>query len=511
MRPKEEMPIFKLINWVRAQLGKSPIVSEKKDEGYTPPSADELDGSSAEERNENQSDTQEIDIDDVNESPDQESFVSPAEVRKRNRLIVAGVIVGIVVIAITMSSQNNNVPKNNVAQRKAVATQQKNINNTPPTLDVTSLIDEAARQRVESEKAKREREIKRLKQEILSAVSQELENKKKQEQKKEQASPTAVKQTTPVPDNAGDQGVQSPYYPPPPPGGVASNGGSVPNGMAQQGAMPMPGYQPGSSFVVINGTPFAFEKPKHEPVDDDSVDNVTLPVADGGMSDNENKGNLDAEETYVPSGSFVKGRILTGADVPAPIGVKGDPYPILIHLTDDSFGPQRTHRPVKECFIIASGVGDLSSERALFRTNTISCEYADGSKLDTSVRGYVVDTDGRVGLRGKVVSRNGSKIAMTMLAGFGEGFGNIASQSASTQTIVGGAVVQSTDFKKLGTSSALAGIGKASQKLASYYQKMADAVFPVIEIPAMREVTVVVLKGFSLEPNIHPASNKQGK
>jgi len=48
-------------------------------------------------------------------------------------------------------------------------------------------------------------------------------------------------------------------------------------------------------------------------------------------------------------------------------------------------------------------------------------------------------------------------------------------------------------------AGALGGVGNALNKIADYYLKMADRIFPIIEVDAGREVEVIVLKGQELK------------
>jgi len=489
------MPYQVFINFLRKKAGKEQKfkTDESTNGEYNPEIADH------EEHHETELDdsVEQVSLDESTE--DQKNFDAPSLAKRKKMMILVGSALALVAAAFFMTSGQNPPPK---PAATAETVQKTPTGKLPPQLNVTSLIEESARQEVQSEKAKRNQEMAALKKQIHQDVLTAIAKNRKSDLKLQ-------KNTS----GAGDPGVNNvktpsqvgvtQYYPPPPQNGTAGQA-------AGQQAMMNPALpqQPaiGGSFRIVNGSPFAFEKT--------ATNNTKETIAASALDASIDAGNtaLDAgissTDTYVPSGSFVNGMILTGADVPAPVGQSAhtDPYPILIHLTDDSFGPNRTHRHVKECFVVAAGKGDLSLERAIFRTSTLSCEYMDGSKLDTQIKGYIVDSDGRVGLRGKVITRNGSKIALTLLAGFGQGFGTAASAAGATQSITGAGIATSTAPSQVLKSSAFAGVGSAAGKLADYYGAMAKAIYPVIEVPAMRKVTIVVLTGFSLEPNI-----KKGK
>ena len=77
---------------------------------------------------------------------------------------------------------------------------------------------------------------------------------------------------------------------------------------------------------------------------------------------------------------------------------------------------------VSECFLILSGYGDLGSERAYLRTEAISCVRRDGGAIEVPVDGYAVGEDGKAGVRGRVVSKQGAAIARAMQVSFLQGF-----------------------------------------------------------------------------------------
>jgi conjugal transfer pilus assembly protein TraB len=71
-----------------------------------------------------------------------------------------------------------------------------------------------------------------------------------------------------------------------------------------------------------------------------------------------------AKGNWVPSGSFVKGVLLSGLDAPTGVQSKTNPYPVLIRLSEPANLPNLRRLDVKECFATGGGYGDLASERA---------------------------------------------------------------------------------------------------------------------------------------------------
>src|SRR3546814_6203967 len=60
------------------------------------------------------------------------------------------------------------------------------------------------------------------------------------------------------------------------------------------------------------------------------------------------------------------------------------PFPSLIRIKNEAILPNRFRADFRECFLIAGGWGDLSSERAYLRAERLSCVRNDRSEEHTS-------------------------------------------------------------------------------------------------------------------------------
>lgn len=201
------------------------------------------------------------------------------------------------------------------------------------------------------------------------------------------------------------------------------------------------------------------------------------------------------EQIYLPSGSFISGVLLSGLDAPAGVNSSREPHPVLIKLTNLAVLPNRFRFDIKECFVTGEGYGDLSSERAYIRTASLSCVRSDGSSIDVPLKGFVAGEDGKNGLRGRVVSKEGQIISKALLAGFAEGVSKAFSLSATTVAVSPLGATQTVDPDRALEMGTLTGISRSADRLSQYYIRMAERIFPVIEIDAGRKVDVVVLQG----------------
>jgi len=207
---------------------------------------------------------------------------------------------------------------------------------------------------------------------------------------------------------------------------------------------------------------------------------------------------------YIPMGSMITGVFVTGMDASTGQNAQKNPYPALIRIKKEAVLPNRFSQDVRECFVLASGYGDLSSERVHLRSEGISCVREDGKPIEVNAKMIAVGEDGKEGLRGRVVDKEGQLLAKSLAAGVLSGFSSAFNQQA-VPTIslnpTGTTPFQSAFSKQSAQSGLVKGTSSALDRLAQFYLDAADQIFPVIEIDAMRRVTFIVESGFALNPS----------
>ena len=202
---------------------------------------------------------------------------------------------------------------------------------------------------------------------------------------------------------------------------------------------------------------------------------------------------------YLPAGSFVRGRLLTGVYAATGAAAASQPLPMVIRLENKAILPNEWRSQVTSCHVTASATGDLSSERVFIRLDRLSCVGKRGETLDVRVTGYAVGEDGKVGVRGKLVTRSGQAIASALSVGLLSGIGNAVSRSNEeiTTSITG---TQSKRYTNAWASGLGEGMSDAMDRITDYYLKLADRIFPVLEVDAGRPVDIVLSQGVLLSP-----------
>ena len=207
----------------------------------------------------------------------------------------------------------------------------------------------------------------------------------------------------------------------------------------------------------------------------------------------------DQRKVYLPP-SFMEATLLSGLDAPTTSDAKGNPVPVLIRVKTPAVLPNSVKANLKGCFVIADGKGNLGTERAELVLVSLSCLDRKGQAVvDQKIKGFVVDEDGKIGLRGKVVSKMGAMIARSMIAGFFGGTGDAIKASATTTSISPLGATQAVDPKSIGIAGAGAGLSNAFKEIEKFYMELARQTMPVIEVGVTKQVTLVISEGVNLD------------
>lgn len=205
---------------------------------------------------------------------------------------------------------------------------------------------------------------------------------------------------------------------------------------------------------------------------------------------------------YITSGSNFEAVLLNGMDASTAIGANRSPTPALLRIKSDAVMPNMFTFNVRECFVLVGGFGNMSTERVEMRTETMSCVSETGEVYEGKIEGYLVGEDGKAGARGRVVSKQGALLAKSFMAGFVGGIGGaFAPQPVQALNLDAGtnqAYQYPTGDQVVGNGIAT-GLNKSSTALAQFYIKLAEQMFPIVELDAGRKMTIILMKGVDLK------------
>lgn len=318
--------------------------------------------------------------------------------------------------------------------------------------------------------------------EKLAEIQQRL---RELEQRERSATPppTPPPLISPPPMQSSPPPTQSPPFPPPPPAQPSPQEQTQSPQQVQQPPKP----QLLTDLIVVEGK-----------------DRSPLPTQQQQQPQNTNtpsptprKQETQKPSSRIPSGAFVRGILLSGLDAPTGGRAQSQPHPVLIRIVDKAILPNFYKSDIKDCFVIGAGYGDLASERAYIRLETISCVKKSGEVIERKVFGFVSGEDGKVGLQGRVVSKQGQVLARMLVAGFIDGISKIFQQSGTTVIVSPTGATQSIDPNQALRVGLAGGFSSAARELVEFYKKLAEETYPVVEINAGRNVDLVFLQSIS--------------
>ncbi|TQC96275.1 conjugal transfer protein TraB [Moraxellaceae bacterium AER2_44_116] len=213
------------------------------------------------------------------------------------------------------------------------------------------------------------------------------------------------------------------------------------------------------------------------------------------------KSTQKLSQYLLTAGSILEGVLLSGMDAPTSAAAKKNPYPALIRIKKEAILPNYYRQNVRECFVIVSGFGELSSERARLRTERVSCVRNDGTVIESDISGYVTGEDGKVGVRGRLVTKQGAVIAKSLAAGALAGFGENITPTAIPQLSLDSSEQQQfqrPNAKQAAEVGVYRGISEAAGAVSQFYLEMAKEMVPVIEVDAGRKVNIILVRGVNL-------------
>lgn len=212
--------------------------------------------------------------------------------------------------------------------------------------------------------------------------------------------------------------------------------------------------------------------------------------------------SLKSSDLYLPGGTYCKAVVNMGVAVSTATNSQGNPEPIKLRLVDDGNLPGGLKGRVRDAVLIGACYGDISSERARCRLETLTWKDKNGTQIEKSIEGWVVGEDGLAGLRGQVVDRSGAVAREAFGAGMLSAAANFfkfeATAGAYPMTPFGQTNALSTQDALKG--AATSGAGNALDKLAEFSIKRAEQMQPVILVASGRVVDVLLKTGVSLTP-----------
>lgn len=200
---------------------------------------------------------------------------------------------------------------------------------------------------------------------------------------------------------------------------------------------------------------------------------------------------------YLPPNSMARATVIVGADATTNTRSQSDPLPVVMRIT----GPARSvfhdgrllATRVQGCVVNGAAYGDLSSEKVYVKLLRMTCPQPGGRYAVTEVKGFLA-YGGKVGIRGRVVSREGGLTTQAFLAGLVSGAGQAFNSVNRVPRITSGSP-ELPEIENVGIAAIGGGAEQAGTTLSDYLIERAEQYQPVVEMPTGAQVEVVFLDG----------------
>lgn len=194
----------------------------------------------------------------------------------------------------------------------------------------------------------------------------------------------------------------------------------------------------------------------------------------------------------IPNGMVIKGRTVEGIQIGTSAKTAANPPQLHIKILDKGIGPGFESIDLRNCDVMATVEGKLSSERADFLVQTITCSIPEQKKyVQTKVVGHVNGPDGSRGIRGHVVFKDQKILENTAIAGIFSGFAKVVTPQASLIPFGASSTYQSTNPSDRFQMGFGQGMSSGFEKMQDVYLDYLNQLEPVIDIKPGIDVDIV--------------------
>lgn len=196
---------------------------------------------------------------------------------------------------------------------------------------------------------------------------------------------------------------------------------------------------------------------------------------------------------------FQKATLVTGADVPTLQKGNDLTRTVWLSTTGDMLIANGHTENIQECIIQAAATGNFASASADIRLTRISCSALDDDgkyyKLVGAVKGWVYGENGKQGLKGRLVTKEGEliekAIPLTLLESAIQALKNSTQKSSTVYALPGSTGTSAmTNIQDSLTDGATKTASTTLDKFSDYYLMILEQLNPIIELKAGREVSI---------------------
>ncbi len=204
------------------------------------------------------------------------------------------------------------------------------------------------------------------------------------------------------------------------------------------------------------------------------------------------------EGVTLPTGSYVKAKLMTGVDAP-----EGKTYPVLLALDYSYIGPNKHKVDLSGCFMIAKSSPSMATERINFQATRLSCVSKKGKFFERKVNGFIADdSDNTFAVKAKLNSKQSRVAQMAFLKSVVDGVGDIISRRSQN---IGGSNPDSAN------TIVQNGAQGAAAKVSDWYLKQATSLIPTLAVHSGQDVWIVMQEKVLLPNNFFMKNERRNR
>jgi len=228
-------------------------------------------------------------------------------------------------------------------------------------------------------------------------------------------------------------------------------------------------------------------------------------VKENGKINSNSIKDIPDDAFFIPAGSVTVAYLEQGYDAPTLKNGKNDLVPSTLTIVGYTLLPNNKLYDMRGCKVLAEAEGKRSNSRSYSRTKRLSCIDDKNGVMDIPMRGYISDEegDGKLGLKGGIVSMQNEFLQNAVWVGIVEGLANIGKVTAMNQTATAqGGVVNTIQPGKEFQAGFAGSVGETTSSIKEFLMENVKSIEPVVEIKGGRLVAITLSEGIYIYPRI---------
>ena len=231
---------------------------------------------------------------------------------------------------------------------------------------------------------------------------------------------------------------------------------------------------------------------------------VTKKSENSTSSNSKYSNSIPKDAFFIPAGSVTVAYLEQGYDAPTLKTGMNDLVPSTLTIVGYTLLPNNKLYDLRGCKILAEAEGKRSNERSYSRTKRLSCINNENLVMDIPLKGYISDEggDGKLGLKGNIVSMQNKFLQNAVWVGIVEGLANIGKATSMTQNATLSGAVATIDKGKEFQAGMATGLIDTTSSIKDFLMENVKSIEPVIEIKGGRLVAITLSEGIYIYPRI---------